>query len=360
MTNKALGDSLALNNGKTVNNRLWLAPLTNLQSEKDGILSDDEYHWLVKRAEGGFAVVHTCAALAEASGQGFPGQLGVHDDRHLAGMSRLAEGISSQGAKGIVQLHHAGFRTPVDVALGGVPVSPSAEEKYHSRALKTNDVEHIIEQFVLSAERCQRAGFDGVEVHGAHSYLIAQFLSAKYNRRTDGFGGTLENRSRVLMEITSGIRERCGSEFIVGVRLSPEGFGVELDEMKTVFEWLVESGWVNYIDLSLWDVRKTINDGNDLLIDQFMSLPRGDVMVGVAGHIYSGEDAQWCLDRGADFVLPGRAAILHFDFAQRVMNDVNFKQVDLPVSRDYLRQQVLGETFIDYMSKWDGFVKNDA
>jgi 2,4-dienoyl-CoA reductase-like NADH-dependent reductase (Old Yellow Enzyme family) len=360
MSDKTLGDSLVLNNGKMVKNRLWLAPLTNLQSNDDGVLSDDEYHWLVKRAEGGFSVVHTCAALAEASGQGFPGQLGVHDDRHLAGMSRLAEGISSHGAIGIVQLHHAGFRTPIEVALDGVPVSPSAEEKYHSRALETNEVERIIEQFIRSAERCQRAGFDGVEVHGAHSYLIAQFLSTKYNRRTDRFGGSLENRSRVLMDITSGIRERCGSDFIVGVRLSPEGFGVELDEMKRVFAQLVESGWVNYIDLSLWDVRKTLGESDDLLIDQFMSLPRGDVMVGVAGHIYGGQDAQWCLDKGADFTLPGRAAILHYDFAERVINNVGFTQVALPVSRDYLRQQALGEKFIDYMSKWDGFVENDA
>jgi len=359
MSDLDLAQSITLNNGKVVKNRVWLAPLTNLQSEEDGTLSDDEYRWLVKRAEGGFSVVHTCAALAEPSGKGFPGQLGVYSDRHLEGMKQLANGIRTFNALSIVQLHHAGFRTPRDVAINGVPVSPSAEDKYQSRSLEAAEVNGIIRAFIDSAERCKKAGFDGVEVHGAHSYLIAQFLSAQYNRRHDEFGGTLENRSKVLMDITRGIRERCGHDFTVGVRLSAEGFGVELSEMKTVFGWLVNSGWVNYIDLSLWDVRKRVNNSNDLLIDEFMALPRNDVKVGVAGHIYSAADAKWCLDKGADFVLPGRGAILHFDFANKIINDASFVQRALPVSRQYLREQVLGERFINYMAGWEGFVSGD-
>lgn len=356
---KELDQPFWLNNGIGIKNRWWLAPLTNTQANHDGSLSDDEYNWLLKRAEGGFGVVLTCAALAEASGQGFPGQFGVYDDLHLPGMTRLAYGIKEHKALALVQLHHAGVRTPAELAINRQPVGPSDSEKYDARGLTLHETEAIIESFVSSAERCQKAGFDGVEVHAAHSYLIAQFLSEKHNYRGDRFGGTLENRAAMLMDIVRKTRARCGEDFVIGVRLSPEGFGVDTQEMKTVFEWLVDSGWVNFIDLSLWDVRKVIQGGpldGKLLIDEFMKLERGQVVVGVAGHIYSGDDARWCLKNGADFVLPGRAAILHYNFPKCVKRDPAFRMIDTPVTREYLKSQAVGRNFIQYLSQWDGFV----
>ena len=345
--------------GKVLSNRFSLAALTNLQSHVDGTLTDDEYNWLVHRAEGGFAMVHTCAAQVSQTGKGFDGQLGLYDDRHLEGLKRLASGLKKAGAMSIVQLHHAGMRTPPQFAKGQA-VAPSDIEKYQARALTNAEVWDEIACFISAAERCQRAGFDGVEVHGAHGYLIAQFLSASINSRTDEFGGSLTARSKMLNEVIKGIRERCGKDFVVGVRLSPERFGVELSEMQQVAQQICGDHEIDYLDMSLWDVKATVADGDKAgqrLIDCFTKLNLSGVPLGVAGKIYSAEDAQWCLDQGADFVLPGRAAILHHDFPLRCQ-DKQFVSQSLPVSRAYLAAEKLGPAFIDYMATWEGFVAN--
>ena len=104
-----LADALEFNNGATLKNRFVLAPLTNLQSAADGVLSDDEYRWLTYRAEGGFGLTMTCAASVQHSGVGFPGQLGAHDDRHIPGLTRLAAGIKGHGSHAVVQLQHSGM-----------------------------------------------------------------------------------------------------------------------------------------------------------------------------------------------------------------------------------------------------------
>ena len=121
---KDLFQPLNFSCGVSLKNRFMLAPLTNTQSHTDGRLSDDEYHWLTMRAEGGFGLTMTCAAHVQAVGQGFPGQLGVFGDEHLEGLSRLANGIKSQDSLAVVQLHHAGMRSPAEL-IGQAPVCPS-------------------------------------------------------------------------------------------------------------------------------------------------------------------------------------------------------------------------------------------
>ena len=106
---------LTLASGATLKNRFILAPLTNSQSHVDGTLSDEEYHWLTKRAEGGFSLTMTCAAHVQAVGQGFPGQLGIFSDHHLEGLTRLANGIKQHNSVSLVQLHHAGMRSPTEL-----------------------------------------------------------------------------------------------------------------------------------------------------------------------------------------------------------------------------------------------------
>mgnify|MGYP006160630813 CR=1 FL=1 len=110
--------------GTTIKNRFMLAPLTNTQSHVDGRLSDDEYHWLTMRAKGGFGLTMTCAAHVQAVGQGFPGQLGIFGDEHLEGLTRLAKGINDEDSLSVVQLHHAGMRSPAEL-IGQSPVCPS-------------------------------------------------------------------------------------------------------------------------------------------------------------------------------------------------------------------------------------------
>jgi 2,4-dienoyl-CoA reductase-like NADH-dependent reductase (Old Yellow Enzyme family) len=348
--------------GPAMKNRFMLAPLTNLQSHADGTLSDDEYRWLTLRAQGGFGLTMTCASHVQACGQGFAGQLGNWSDLHLPGLSRLAAGIKAGGSLAFTQLHHAGLRSPRNL-IGGVPVGPSAESGNESRALDHAEVLQLREDFIAAAVRAEHAGFDGVEVHGAHGYILCQFLSSEFNRRTDEYGGSLENRARLIQEIVAGIRARCRPDFTVGLRLSPERFGMQLGEARELSQQLAHEGHVDFIDLSLWDVYKAPNEdafAGRPLIGWFGDLARGNVRIGVAGKIMDVPTAQRCLDDGADFVILGRAAILHHDFPQRARADARFAAVPLPVTREYLRSEGLAPAFVDYMAGWKGFVAEPA
>ena len=200
---------LAFSRGPEMKNRFMLAPLTNSQSHEDGVCSEDEYNWLTKRAEGGFGLTMTCAAHVQLEGKGFPGQLGIFSDEHIPGLTRLAGTIKKNGSIAIAQLYHGGMRCPEDV-IGTQPLSASDNEKWGARAMTTEEVEAMIEAFIAAGQRAEKCGFDGVELHGAHGYLLAQFLSAEVNLRTDRFGGSLENRQRPLLEVIDGIRKRCG------------------------------------------------------------------------------------------------------------------------------------------------------
>lgn len=339
-------------------NRFILAPLTNLQSHDDGVLSDEEFHWLNLRARGGFGMVMTCAAHVQAAGQGFPGQLGVFDDRHVEGLSRLAASIRRQGALAVLQLHHAGLRSPPDL-IGQQPVSASDDGKTGARGLTTSEVEQLIEDFVSAAERAERAGFGGVQAHGAHGYVIGQFLSPEGNRRGDRYGGSLENRCRLLFDVLRGIRQRCRPGFVVGVRLSPERFGMTLAETTVMAGNLIDSGLIDWLDMSLWDVFKEPEEeafrGRDLL-SFFTAIDRGPVRLSVAGKIRTARDAERVLEAGADAVTIGRAAILHHDLPERCRRDLRFEPVALPVSEAYLRSEGLSGPFIRYLRNWQGFV----
>lgn len=345
--------------GKTINNRFMLAPLTNLQSHPDGVLSDDEYRWLTMRAQGGFGLTMTCAAHVQAIGKGFPGQLGCFSDQHLEGLTRLASGIKAAGSLAVVQLHHAGMRSPAE-EIGETPVCPSANEETGARALTLAEVEQLAEAFIAAAERSEKADFDGVELHGAHGYLLCQFLSGSINQRDDHYGGSLENRSRLLFDIIDGIRARCQPGFVLGVRLSPERFDIKLAEMREVAQRLMSEGKIDFLDLSLWDsFKEPVEEAfqGRTLLSCFTDLQRGNVRLGTAGKVRTADDARRCLEAGVDFVMLGRAAILHHDFPNRLEAEADFEPVSNPVTADYLRSQGLGEAFVTYMSTWGGFVE---
>lgn len=353
---------LVLKRGPQWKNRFMLAPLTNLQSHDDGRLSDDEFKWLTHRARGGFGLVMTCAAHVQRVGQGFPGQLGNFGDEHLLGLRRLADAIRVEGAVSSLQLHHAGIRSPSDL-IGEQPRGPSEDTEFKARALSEDEIEALVEDFVAAAVRADKAGFDGVELHGAHGYILCAFLSAQTNRRTDRYGGTLENRARIVLEIIKGVRERTRPDFQLGLRLSPERFGLKLAEQRELAAEVLSSGALDYLDMSLWDVFKEPLEpefAGKPLIDWFVDLPRGATRLGVAGKLTSGESCRRVLEHGADFPILGRAAILHHDFPRRVQADPDFKAISLPVTREYLRQERLGPAFVKYMSGWKGFVAEEA
>jgi len=344
--------------GPATTNRFMLAPLTNLQSHADGTLSDDEFRWLEMRAAGGFGMTTTCAMHVQPMGQAFVGQLGCFSDELVPGLTRLASGIHAHDSLAIGQLHHGGNRADGKL-FGGQPVCPSDDAEFGARAMTEPEVEESVEAFIAAAERCKAAGFDGIQVHGAHGYLVCEFLSPETNRRTDNWGGSLQNRARFMMEIVNGIRTRCGNDFHIGVRLSPERFGMTETESVQFFAMLVESGAVDLIDMSLWNVFKESQCEGFIgrrLIDIFAELDRGKCKLAVAGRLYDGDDAQRAIDAGADVVAIGRAAISNHDFPKQVRANPHFKMRETPIPVDVLRAEGLGEAFIEYMRTWRTFV----
>ena len=365
----AIGQTLFVNSpfdmvtflrGPAMPNRFMLAPLTNQQSHDDGTLSAGEHKWLTMRAHGGFGMTMTAAAHVQEIGRAFPGQLGICRDDQIPALANMAEEIRSTGSLAIVQLHHGGNRVP-EALNNMTPVCPSDDPETGARGLTTEEAEQLRDDFIAAAVRAETAGYDGVQLHGAHGYVICQFLSSEINHRIDHYGGSLENRSRLLFEIIAGIREQCRADFHLSVRLSPERFGMVMNEVIEVYSRLVDSGDVDFIDMSLWNSFKEPNEDEHKggsLMEIFAELPRGDVRLGVAGKIHEPADVQRVIDTGVDIAILGRVAILHHDYPNLLRSDGGFVPRHVPVSAATLAEEGLSDTFIAYMSTWKGFVSD--
>ncbi|MEO7997570.1 MAG: NADH:flavin oxidoreductase [Gemmatimonadaceae bacterium] len=356
---KSLTDVLTFRTGLTARNRVVLAPMTNKQSHADGTLSDDEFNWLLSRADGGFGLVMTCAAHVAKDGQGWPGELGIYDDAQLPGLTRLASALRERGAASMVQIFHGGVRA--DVSVSGVQPW-SASEHEGARAANETDITRVIQQFAKAAKRAETAGFDGVELHGAHGYLLTQFLSTVENVRTDQWGGSLENRARLIREVARAVRAATSKRFTVGVRLSPEDFGnakgLDLDESIQVAKWLADDG-VGFIHLSLW--RSALNTHKypeQHALPLFRNALPDDVTILVAGAVYTPGEANALLALGADGIALARSAILNPDWPLR-MTDENWEPQRPPVTVAQLKARGLGAAFAEYMKSWRGFVVDE-
>jgi 2,4-dienoyl-CoA reductase-like NADH-dependent reductase (Old Yellow Enzyme family) len=360
LTQSRLFEPLSFTRGPAMENRLMLAPMTSDQALPDGRVTDDELRWLDMRARGGFGLVMTSACYVQQQGKGGQGQFGIWSDDHVEGFSRLAAVIKAQGRVAALQLHHAGHRAPKRCVAQAV--APSDDAESGARGLSTVEVEQLVADFVAGARRAERAGFDGVELHGGHGYILTQFLSEADNRRQDRYGGSLENRARFIFEIIDGVRAACRPDFQLGLRLSPERYGLRLEEMRSFAQAVMAQGKIDYLDMSLWDAAKEPVEeafqGRSLM-SYFSELPRGGVRLGVAGKIMTPRIAETMLEAGADFVLIGRAAILHHDFPERARADPGFRPVPLPVTEAYLASEGLGRRFLRYMATWDGFVEKE-
>ena len=355
--------------GKISKNRIALAPLTNLQSNADGTLSEEEYKWLTRRAKEGFGIIFTCASHVTADGQGWAGELGIFDDRHLPGLTKLSNGIHKYESLAIVQIFHGGARSPEKVT-GKQPWSasahsvPGSDKNIEVREATEKDIEIVTEAFTAAAVRAQTAGFDGVELHGAHGYLLHQFLSTFTNQRTDKWGGSFENRIRLLLTIFRKIKSAVHATFMVGVRLSPEdkpGFkGIDFDESLRLAEILAAEG-ADFIDVSAWDAFKKpekYKDGEKTIIEYFREKLSADTPVMTAGKIWTREEAEKVLEMGSDFIALGKSAVGIPDWPSRAREE-NFKIQLPPYSVNHLREADLSDPFIEYMKRWPDFVEKD-
>jgi len=205
--------------GFRVKNRIVFPPMVCFgYAGEDGIAGPKNIEHYRLRAESGAGILITEATAVQKDGRASASQLGIWSDDHIEGLGGVTATVRGHGAVSILQLHHAGLMTPP--AVSPVPVGPSAEkEKPSSRELTNDEIRGIIKAYIQGAVRAREAGFDGVEIHGAHGYLLNQFANPLWNQRTDEYGGSFENMMRIATEIIHGIRADCGNEFIMGYRM---------------------------------------------------------------------------------------------------------------------------------------------
>jgi len=357
-----LDQPFTLRSGVVLPNRIALAPMTNMQSQPDGLLGEAELAFLARRADGGFGLVQTCAAYVALDGKAWPGELGIDRDECLPGLTRLAARLHAGGAACMVQLFHGGVRA--DPALTGAPTWSASTWTEDTpgfvppRAATIDDLTQVIERFAAAAARAEAAGFDGVELHGAHGYLLSQFLSRTMNPRTDGWGGELAGRARLIREVLRACRRRCTARFAIGVRLSLEDFGnargMDLDDNLAVAGWLVDDG-ADFIHASLWDVTRMATKYPDRHpLTMLRALLPADVAVLTAGKIWTRADAEAVLARGADVIALGRAGILNPDWPRDVAADRPIKLP--PITERELIDRAVSPPFAGYLRKWKNLV----
>lgn len=303
-------------------NRLVVPAMDSAMCEEDGTIGQMACDYYGHRAAGGFSMVITEIAAIDHRGMGMPGQPRLYDDSYLPGLKNLAKAIQDNGSVAIVQLHHAGRET-LEAMIGEKPFSPSPipspvyREPVHE--MTTEEVEEMVESYIRAAERVQEAGFEGVEFHSAHGYMGLQFQSPRTNKRIDKYGGDLEGRSRFNLEIVEGIKERCGKDFLVIVRLDTvEGRVGGLPQNESVaFAKMIEKAGADAINVSAgtyaaWDVivpPPSFDEGwnweGARRIKDYVNIP-----VGLAGRFSQPRMIEDAIERGdADFICLGRASI---------------------------------------------------
>ncbi|MBN2265909.1 MAG: NADH:flavin oxidoreductase [Candidatus Aminicenantes bacterium] len=232
----------------TVPNRFVRSATHAYLADDEGFVTDANVELLARLAQGEIGLIITGHAFVQASGKASPRQIGVYDDQFIAGLARIPESVHRFPAKVFLQIAHAGRQTKAKLC-GCVPVSPSPVydpvSKVMPRELSGDEIRALVADFAAAAGRAGRAGFDGVQLHAAHGYLLSSFLSPHTNRRTDEWGGTIENRARVLLEILRGVKAACGREFPVIVKLNATDFlegGLTLEDAVRVARMLDAEG----------------------------------------------------------------------------------------------------------------------
>lgn len=204
---------------RVLKNRITMAPTVKFFAGNDGMVTDFFVRHYELRALHGAALICVEATCVSEQGRLAPTQLGLWRDEQIEGHARIARACHSHGALAIVQLHHGGWNTHPEC---GQPVGPSpyvVRDGREAHVLTTEEITAIRADFVAAAQRAQRAGYDGIQVHACHGYLLNGFASA-YNCRDDEYGGSTENRTRLACEILRQIRSACGRDFIISVRVS--------------------------------------------------------------------------------------------------------------------------------------------
>ena len=271
-----LDDGLAIK-GLSMKNRIVLPPLTTNYGSKEGFVTEKVINFYKARSKDvGLVVVE--ATAVQANGRIVPRGLGLWNDFQIASMSELVKTIKEQGAATIVQINHAGSRcVPLDDGIYGFSPSGIAfRDDVVPIVMQPADIEQLITDFTIAANRAIDAGFDGVEIHGAHLYLLSQFLSPLTNKREDRYGGDARGRATLALEIVKSIRERIGSDLPLFFRLNAveriEG-GQPLEDALVIATLLAEAG-VDVFDVSLIAYGGFKETGDKCLLAGSSALPK--------------------------------------------------------------------------------------
>ncbi len=241
-------------NGMTLANRFVRSATWEGMADDDGAVTPGLIGLMTDLAQGGVGLIISSHAYVSREGQAGPWQLGVYADALVPGLSRMTGAVHDKGGKIVMQLAHAGYHANGKLS-GLMPVAPSAVEgmaKAPRKALTAEGLQAIVTAFAEAARRAKQAGFDGVQIHAAHGYLLSQFLSPIYNQRTDAYGGDIQNRSKPLMLVLKAIRESVGHAFPILIKMNCGDFfenGLVLEDAIQVGKMLAEGG-IDAIELS--------------------------------------------------------------------------------------------------------------
>ena len=319
---KNLFEPYILNNGVEIKNRLVVAPMTLFAANEDGTFGQGDFDFIKGRSYNiGMFIVE--ATLISKEGKAFVRQPEAIGEKDLDGMKKVAQIIQSEGSKAILQLHHGG-----KMAITDNKVAPSDDKETGARELTDEEIENLIKCFGKATDLAIKAGFDGVEIHGANGYLLQQFYSAQSNRRIDKWGGTRENRMRFLMkvvdEVVSVKEQNNADKFIVGYRFSPEEpgeYGLTMEDTFELVDKLVTKP-LQYLHVSLHDFYKKARRGADTTKTRMELLHQrinGKLAFMGVGKLFTANEISQAFDTGwAEFIALGKTIIINPDIANLI------------------------------------------
>src|SRR5665213_1168621 len=317
--------------GREMANRFAIAPLTTDSSHDDGTATDNELEFVRRRAASGFGAVISSAAYVEQDGRSWQG-IGAAHDGHLSSLHRLAEAMRAAGGLAILQIYDGGRIAKPELTGEHCLRAPSAVASLRPgartpRAMTADEVVNLIASFREAASLARKAGFDGVEIHGANHYAVHQFFSPRANHRVDNWGGTLSKRMNFPLAVAQAVRDALGPELIAGFRMTPfesESDGYTLEDAKLLCHELARLD-LDYISVSLDDYRNSRPAGETRVYDrpversytpsaspirEFARVIAGRTAVVASGGIKTCADAEGAIKMGADLVAVGRAVVV--------------------------------------------------
>lgn len=316
-----------------IKNRFVVPPMGTNYGTYDGKATDQLIDYYVARAKGGYGLIYTEVCAVQPTGKAILNEIGLWEDGQMEGMKKLVDQVHAAGAKIIVQLHHAGRQTANPYIFNMQPVGvssipcPALNVPVHE--LTTEEVWELIEDFGKAAKRAKECGFDGVEVHGAHGYIVAQFMSQHANKRVDEFGGDFDSRMKFPREVFKKIKEYCGDDYPISFRFSHDekvNGGRTLEESLAVARMAEECGVsvisvsiMTYASLPYMSAAAAMPAGfNEFATEQIKkSVNIPVICVGRLNNIHVMEDI---LKAGrADFVALGRQSIADPELPNKVM-----------------------------------------